>query len=45
MSICFVVKEIILNFALALNKEAGVTTNHTFWRDGRVVDYNGLENR
>ena len=23
MSICFVVKEIILNFALALNKEAG----------------------
>ena len=29
-------------FALASRKEVGT---HNHWRDGRVVDYNGLENR
>ena len=31
-----------LTFALAFEKEVGT---HNHWRDGRVVDYNGLENR
>ena len=38
-----IVNSIFLStFALAFEKEVGT---HNHWRDGRVVDYNGLENR